>query len=212
MRSIIVIGAGGHARVLIAALKGAGVMPRVCLDASEAKWSTDILGVPVIGNDDRLDELGGNDDIELVNAVGFTRDPAPRCAVWRRFYGRYRFSRVLDSSAVVAEDAVLGEGVQVLAGALIQTGATVGDNTIVNTGAQIDHDCNVGPHCHIAPGAVLCGGVSTGAASLIGAGAVIKQGVVIGADACIAMGAVVIRSVPDGAVVAGVPAVTLRGR
>jgi sugar O-acyltransferase (sialic acid O-acetyltransferase NeuD family) len=203
LRRIVVIGAGGHARVLIAALKRLGSTPSACLDADANKWQSSILGVPVVGDDRQLDQLG---EVDLVNAIGFTRDPSLRRRVWERFHDVYEFVSVRDSSAIVDESVILGRGVQLLAGSIVQTGSSIGANTIVNTGAQIDHDCWIGMHCHIAPGAVLCGDITVGDSTLIGARAVVKQGVSVGTGAIVAMGAVVTRSVPDNAIVLGCPA------
>ena len=207
---LVVVGAGGHAGVLIAALKRAGTPPFGCVDSDPSKWRQPVLGVPVLGGDEQLDELRHGGDLQLVNAVGYTRDPAPRRAIWERFRGAYRFAIVRDTTAFVDDSAVLCEGAQVLAGAIVQTGARVGENTIINTGAQVDHDCSIGAHVHVAPGAVLSGDVAVGDSTLIGAGAVIKQGVNIGRAATIGMGAVVIRDIPDGVRVVGVPARPIR--
>ena len=76
-------------------------------------------------------------------------------------------------SAAIASDATLGDGAQVMAGAVIQPAARIGRNVLVNTRAVVEHDCVVGDHAHVAPGAVLCGGVSIGESAHIGAGAVI---------------------------------------
>ncbi len=203
---LVVIGAGGHAGVLIAALKRAGTPPFGCVDPDRTKWRKSLLGIPVLGGDEQLDELRHGAEVQLVNAIGYTRDPAPRREIWERFQGTHRFAIVRDPTAFVDDSAVLGEGAQVLAVAIVQTGARIGENTIINTGAQVDHDCRIGAHAHVAPGAILSGDVSVGDAALIGAGAVIKHGVSIGRGAVIGMGAVVLRDVADGMRVAGVPA------
>jgi sugar O-acyltransferase (sialic acid O-acetyltransferase NeuD family) len=202
----IVLGAGGHAGVLIAALRRSGTEPHGCLDADRAKWGQHVLGVPVLGNDELLDKLGAPEELELLNAVGITRDVALRRAVWDRYRDRYHFVTVQDLTAIVDDTVVLGMGTQMLAGCIIQAATSIGANTIINTGAQIDHDCRIGTHCHIAPGAILCGNVTVGDSTFIGAGAMVKQGVAIGSSAIVGMGAVVIRDVPDGSVVLGCPA------
>ena len=203
----VVIGSGGHARVLIAAMKAAGTAPVACLDNDPARWKVEVLGVTVAGGDELLPSLGTPDRLLLVNGVGSAARIAVRRAVWDRFSSLgYRFASVLDLRAMISEGVLIDAGAQVLAGAIVQPGTRIGSDAIVNTGACVDHDCLIGSHVHIAPGAVLCGDVQIGDSSHVGAGAVVRQGVRIGSSAVIAMGAVVIKDVDDHSTVAGIPA------
>ena len=102
-------------------------------------------------------------------------------------------------SAVLAADTSIGEGAQIMAGAVLQPGVSLGINCIVNTRASLDHDCRIGDHVHIAPGAVLSGGVTIGDGCHIGTGAIVIQNIRIGAGAMIAAGAVITRDVLPGA-------------
>lgn len=207
----VVIGSGGHARVLIAALKAAGIVPLACIDIDPARWKTQVLGIAVAGGDDALPSLGAPDRVFLVNGVGSAAQPGARRAVWDKFSQlTYRFASVRDPRAIISEGVLIDDGAQVLAGAVVQPGTRIGSNAIINTGACVDHDCLIGPHAHIAPGAVLCGDVEIGESSHVGAGAIVRQGVRIGAGAVIAMGAVVIRDVSDRSIVGGIPARALR--
>src|SRR5579883_2905848 len=88
------------------------------------------------------------------------------------------FGAVLRPTATIAHSGVtMGEGGQVMAGAVIQPDVRIGANAVVNTRASVDHDCILGDHCHIAPGAVLCGAVTIGEDTHIGAGATIRRDV-----------------------------------
>jgi sugar O-acyltransferase (sialic acid O-acetyltransferase NeuD family) len=203
----VVIGSGGHARVLIAALKAAGIVPFACLDKDPARWKVQVLGVTVVGGEETLASLGAADRLFLVNGVGSAAKPDARRAVWDKFSKLgYRFVSVRDPRAMISEGVVIDAGAQVLAGAVIQPGTQIGSDAIINTGACVDHDCVIGPHAHIAPGAVLCGDVEIGESTHVGAGAIVRQGVRVGSGAVIAMGAVVIKDVDDHSVVGGVPA------
>jgi sugar O-acyltransferase (sialic acid O-acetyltransferase NeuD family) len=207
----VVIGSGGHAQVLIAALKAAGTVPVACLDDDPTRWNAQVLGVPVIGDDKTLPSLGDPDRLALVNGVGSAARPGARRAVWEKFSQLgYRFASVRDPRAIISEGVLIDVGAQVLAAAVVQPGTSIGSNAIINTGACVDHDCVIGPHAHVAPGAVLCGNVQIGENSHVGAGAIVRQGIRIGLSAVIAMGAVVISDVRDHSVVGGVPARSLR--
>lgn len=192
---MIILGAGGHAGVVIDALRSKGIVTAGALDNRAGT----VNGVPVIGDDDYLT---GPED--LANGLGnkATRHNSGlgrRHALYRKFRDMgCKFPSIVHASAIVSEEANVGSGAQILAGAVVQTGARIGKNVIVNTRAVVEHDCSVGDHCHIAPGAILCGGVTIGIEVHVGAGAVVLQGLKIGAGAIVAAGAIVTRNVTPG--------------
>lgn len=208
-QAVIVIGAGGHARVLIDALQRAGVPVLFATDANRTKHGGSLLGVPVIG-DDRAIASHPPGTVSLVVGLGTVGKDNVRQAVFERLASEgHRFATVVHPRAIVAPDVTLLEGAQVMAGAVVQTGSHIGRNAIINTGARVDHDCRVGDHAHVAPGATLCGAVEIGAGSFIGAAACVIQSVRLGEGSMVAAGAIVVRDVPAGARVMGIPA---RGR
>jgi sugar O-acyltransferase (sialic acid O-acetyltransferase NeuD family) len=121
-----------------------------------------------------------------------------------------RPAAAIHPSAVVAADARIGAGSQVLAHATICVEAALGRECIVNTASSVDHECVLGDGVHIGPGATLAGCVTVGDSSMIGAGAVVLPRIVIGRDAIVGAGAVVTRDLPDGAVAWGSPARIIR--
>lgn len=206
MNPIILIGAGGHARVLLDALElnGAKVIGLVDADASLA--DRDVMGYPVLGNDDVLAQYAPG-SVELVNAIGSVDSMQRRRSVYEKLRrAGHVFASVLHPRATLSRHARMAAGVQVMAGVVVQPGASLGENTIVNTGASVDHDCRVGAHVHIAPGVTLSGNVQVGDETHVGAGAAVIQGVRIGARCLIAAGAVVTGGVRDGASMKGLPA------
>ena len=205
------LGAGGHARVLLAALKAQLLKVSGCIakDRPEAPWPADI---EYLGSDDALLRLNAG-ETALVNGVGSIRSMALRKKLFELGKQRgFTFVGVRHPSAVIDPTAEMGEGAQVMAGAVVQCSAKIGHDTIINTGALIDHDCWIGAHSQIAPGACLGGAVKIGEAVHVGLGARIIQGVNVGDGALIAAGAVVISDVGPATVVAGVPAQRVQGR
>ena len=197
-RPVIVIGSGGHAKVVIAALQRSGAEILGITDPDRRRAHVRVMDVPVLG-DDRVLEGYEADAVVLVNGVGCAGSSAPRRRVFEDLRGKgFRFEVVIHPAAVVAADSEFGEGAQVMAGAVIQPGCRIGANAIVNTGAGIDHDCAIGDHAHIAPGAVLCGGVRVGAEAHVGAGATVIQNVTIPPGGLVRAGSVMTRS-PAGA-------------
>ena len=205
-QTVIVIGAGGHARVLLDVLGRCGIAVAGLTDADGAKHGKLLAGARILGADIVLEEHPPGSTI-LVNAMGSTESMTLRQAVYERLKAAgYDFLTLVHPSSVVAPDAVLGEGVQVMAGAIIQPGAKIGANSIVNTGAQVDHDCSIGAHVHLSPGVTLSGTVTVGDGTHMGTAATVVQGLCVGRGCLVAAGAVVTAPVADGERVAGVPA------
>lgn len=203
---IIVIGAGGHAKVLVAALERAGHNVAGLTDADLRLHDTAVLGRPVLGGDEAVLERGPG-AVLLVNGIGSVRRGDLRARIQSDLAGRgFRFLTLVDPWALVGPDVVLGEGAQVLAGAVVQPGCRIGTGAIVNSRAAVDHDCVIGEFAHIAPGATLSGGVRVGARALVGTGAAVRQGISIGEGTVIGTGAAVVCDLPDGIVATGVPA------
>lgn len=203
---VIVIGAGGHAKVLIDALRSRAVPLLGIVEADSRRHGQMLLDVPIVGDDDAVLGMAA-DSLLLVNGVGSVRVSAARRRLYESFKAKgYRFATVVHVSAIVAADVALAEGAQIMAGSVLQTGSRIGENAIINTRVAVDHDCEIGNHVHVSPGATLCGGVVVGDGAHIGAGATVIQGVRIGSNCMVAAGAVVIRDIPDGVTVAGVPA------
>ena len=205
---LIVLCAGGHARVVIEALLSRGIRPAAVTDTDAARVGQSVGGIPITGPDEDILKMDAN-SVELANGLGNRASRtnsglSGRRALFDRFAAAgYRFPVILHASAVIASDASLGDGAQVMAGAVVQPAATIGRNVLINTRAVVEHDCRVGDHAHIAPGAVLCGGVSVGENAHIGAGAVVLAGVNVGAAAVVAAGAVIARHVAPGAFAGG---------
>ena len=165
---IVILGNGGHSRVLMEALNAQlRILRYKPHEVSSVEFHSDF---------DNIEKKYPRDSFKLVNGVG---SMGARKTVYNYIRTKtYENPKIIHPSAVVSRDEgrIFGDGLQVMAGALIQPGCKIGHNVLINTGAQIDHDCIIGDHCHIAPGAILCGGVTVGEGAFIGAGAVIPEG------------------------------------
>lgn len=208
--SVLMIGAGGHARVLLDVLWKFDINIIGCVAKDIPSISSFIE--PYLGSDEEVLKYSPT-DILLVNGIGSVSVPLVRREIFRKFHLKgYRFLTVIHSSVVLSDDLRIGEGAQIMAGAVVQSGATIGRNVLINTGAIIDHDCEVADHVHIAPGVTICGNVQIDEGAHIGTGASIIQGTRIGAGAIVCAGATVIGDVEADSTVAGVPARPLNRR
>ena len=203
---VILIGAGGHALVVLDALLQSRRNVLGLVDIDPGMRGRRLLGIEVLGDEGVLARHAPR-SVQLVNGIGSTASLARRRGVYERLSAAgYEFIGVVHASAILSPHAKVAGSAQIMAGAVVQTHAEVGENSIVNTGATIDHGCAIGAHVHVAPGVTLSGNVTIGDGSHVGAGATVIQGITIGASCTIAAGALVVGSFPPGAHVAGVPA------
>lgn len=202
-KPIIIIGNGGHASVLTEILL---LQQRNILGYTAPSEESNSYGVKYIGTD-KVIEAYSPEEVELVLGLGTIRASTIRQSIFRKMKNQgYVFANCIHPKSIISLTAVLAEGIQVMASAIIQPHAKIGENTIINTGAIIEHDCLIGSHVHIAPGTTLSGGVIIGDESHIGTGSSIIQGVEIGKSTLIGAGSVVITNIGTNKKVFGVPA------
>ena len=199
---VIVIGAGGHAKVCIEILRAAGFCVDYCIGRDDSPQSC--LGIPVLIGDEHLATLAGRGYSRAFVAVG-TNATRERLAEAAQALG-YALLNAISPHAVISPSAKLGRGIAVMPGAVIQAEADIGDLVIINTGSTVDHDCTIQKATHIGPGCTLAGNVVVGPRCLLGAGATVIPGVSIGSDAVIGAGGVVTSNIAAGATAVGVPA------
>lgn len=205
-RPVILLGAGGHAKVVLDLLQGnERTVIGVC-DPSLARDRADTWrGVPVLGDDSAIHQYTP-ESVELVNGMGSLPGSLTRQRLHLTFSRQgYRFATLVHPSAVLGTGVTLGQGVQVMAGCVIQADTCIGDNTIINTSVHIDHDGQIGQHVHIAPGAVLSGEVMVEENAHIGPNATLIQGKRIGKGAIVGAGTTVLRDIPAYHQLTGMP-------
>jgi sugar O-acyltransferase (sialic acid O-acetyltransferase NeuD family) len=208
----VILGGGGHARVLIDCLRESGLVGiEGVLDPDSSLHGRKILDVPVLGGDDLLGGMAAGGVTHFVVGLGGVGDNRPRKRLFELGCScRLTPLTVRHPSAVVSRWASISPGCQLLPGSIVNACAVLGKNVIVNSGAIVEHDCVVGDHAHIATGARLASTVRVGIGAHIGAGATVRQSIRIGDGAIVGAGAVVVKDVGAGVVVAGVPARPIR--
>jgi len=203
-KKIILIGGGGHSKVVISQLKK---MPNFeikgLIDNFKSIGSL-VKGIKVVGTDSDLESLYKKRINYALITVGSVKENIQRYELFcmAKEIG-FRFPVVVSPEAIVGESVEIGEGTIIMPGCIINIDSSIGKNCIINTGAIIEHDCRIGNHCHIAPGAHLSGGVEIGDMSLVGVGSTIIQGIKIGKNVTIGAGSVLLKNIQDNIIFVG---------
>lgn len=205
---IILIGAGGHAKVVYDALRsGDFAAAAVEVRASEINPQRPLfMGIQV-----HAPELPKSTRGTLVHVAIGNGETRSRFLAAALNLGGDALT-VRHPSAHIAADVELGRGSFIAAGAIVSAAARLGDGVIINHNAVVDHDCDVGSWSHIAPGAILGGGVSVGQHTLIGAGSVVLPGLSVGDNVIIGAGSVVTKPVAPGSLWIGTTVVHQDGK
>jgi len=198
---IVIIGAGGHAKVVAATLLEAGFRISFFLDDDKNKWGKTIFDIPITGPIDAIKKE--EKKYKGVVAIG---DNSLREKVVNSFSDYFHWISVIHPNAYVHSSVKIGKGSVIFAGAVIQPETIIGDHVIINTGATIDHDCKVYDFVHIAPGVNLAGGVTVQRGSFLGIGTKVIPGINIGSWSIVGAGSVVINNIEAGVTAVGVPA------
>jgi sugar O-acyltransferase (sialic acid O-acetyltransferase NeuD family) len=206
---MVIIGGGGHAKVLISVLRK---LPWTIVGYTDRRDAGVLLGTHWLGTDEVLTSLlAERPGCAALVGIGKVDAGSVRAEVQQRVAGLgFALPVVISPQAVVNEGLTLGAGTMVFDGAIVNSGASVGAACIINTGSIVEHDCVLGADVHIGPGATVSGGSRVGEHSMIGAGATVIHGVSICGGCLIGAGAVVTKDLVQAGVYAGVPVRRIR--
>lgn len=192
------LGAGGHAKVVVSLAQALGRSIEGLYDDDPRTHGESVLGVPVVGP---IRGLSLSPDTEVAIGVGDNRSRELLATSMD-----FSWVSMIHPTAFVHDSVQVDQGAVVFAGAVIQPGCRIGAHAIVNSGANVDHDCELGPYAQISPGCSLAGGVRVGEGAMLGTGCVCIPLVEIGEWAVVGAGAVCVGPVEPGTIVVGVPA------
>ncbi len=206
MEKIVIIGGGGHARVLISIVKKLNRFD--ILGYVDTQDRGIIFDVNYLGDDAILQSIITQfPQCSAALGIGTVHTGEKRRSIYQRIKKiGFSFPSIVSPVAVVNSNTEIYEGVVIMDGAVINCGSIIGQGSIINTNSTIDHDCTIGEFVHIAPGSVLCGNVTVGFLTLIGAGATVIQGISIAGNCVIGAGSVIIENIDETGTFAGNPA------
>ena len=201
MNRLIIVGAGGHGKVIADCASKSGYTEIAFVDDSA---TGEVMGLSIIGTGDEIEKLNDG-KTDFVIGIGNN-------AVRQQIAQKHQVNWVTlrHPSAQISDHAKLGKGTVVLANAVVNACATVGEHAIINTAAIVEHDNTIGDYVHLSPRVALGGSVSIGKLTHVGIGAVVKNNIDIASDCTIGAGAVVVKSITEQGVYVGVPAKKLK--
>ena len=196
--SLLVIGAGGHARSCIDVIESAATFVIGGLIGQSTEVGLFVFDYKVIGTEADLPTLVRRHSNALI-AVGQIKTSGAREHLFDLIRGiGFSTPAIVSPRSYVSSRASIGEGTIIMHGAVVNAGARIGRNCIINSQVLIEHDVEIGDHCHAAPGARINGGVTVGQGTFVGSGSAIMQGIRIGERCIVPMGASVRQDCPDG--------------
>jgi sugar O-acyltransferase (sialic acid O-acetyltransferase NeuD family) len=206
---IIVIGGGGHAKVIISILKKLGKYEIIGFTDIEVKKP--ILGISFLGSDEALSGYCNKGIKQAVIGLGQIKSSEFRKKAVKKISDiGFEFPAIISPDSIINEDVCIGQGTVIMDRVTINSGTRVGSFSIINTNASIDHDCVIGNYTHIAPGAILSGEVKIGNDVLIGTGTSIIQSIEIPDSCIISAGSSVQKTIFEQGIYRGVPAEFIR--
>lgn len=195
--SVILIGGGGHAKVVLDCVQSFGGQVVGFLDDGIDAGTT-ILGVPVLGTIKDYRNFLQHRFLIAIGNNGIRRRIAQSLKV--------DWYTAVHSSAVVSPYASIGAGTVVMPRAVVNAGAIIGAHCIINTGAVVEHDNRIADYVHLSPSAALGGTVSVGEGAHVGIGASVRNNICICANCIIGAGAVAVKNITIPGTYIGVPA------
>ena len=196
-KPLVIIGAGGHASVLLDILKQQkrNIIAYVSPETAANKGL--FAGIKHLQKDEDISQFTP-EQIELINGIGHMPKSQLRAKIYQKFSNLgYQFSGVIADSAIISSKATVASCAQVLAGAIVQVGCVIGANSIINTGAIIEHDTLIEANVHMAPKTLVCGTSKIGQACFVGAGATIINNINVGEHSVIAAGTCIVKNMPS---------------
>lgn len=202
-KSVIIIGASGHGKVIADIIESSGNKVKGFLDDDELLQGKDIVGFPVLG---KTADYVNYIDCEFIIGIG---NPNIRKKIAEEL--DVKWCTAIHPTAVVSKlDVEIGEGTVIMANAVINPSAKVGKHCIVNTSSVVEHDNVLADYVHISPNTALAGTVVIGKSTHIGVGASVKNNISITDNCIIGAGAVVVDDITESGTYVGVPARRIR--
>ena len=206
-KEVIVLGSGGHAKVVIDILCEMINYKIIGVTSTNLKQGSSFQGYEVLGDDNVLPLYKQNGIKHVAMGIGGYRHNNLRKTVFQKIkILGFEFANVIHPKSILSKTSKLGEGVTIFPGAIINTEVKIGDNVIIATGASIDHETIIENHALVSAGVTIGANAMIKESALLALGSKVISGVTIGSNSLVAAGAVVVNDIRDNQQVFGLPA------
>lgn len=202
MIKVVIAGAGAHCKVVLDVLQEHSEYEVIGL--LDIDTTQQIFGIPVIGNDERLQEIYNQGVRCGFVAIGNNHIRQKVQQKMERI--GFEILTLVSSHAVVSRYASLGAGTILMPGSVVNAQAHIGRGCILNTNCSVDHDCQISDFCHIAPGCAISGNTKIGMGTFLGTGVKVIDDITIGENTMVGAGATVVDDLPENCLALGTPA------
>ncbi|MCL5127867.1 MULTISPECIES: acetyltransferase [unclassified Algibacter] len=210
---IVVIGASGHASVIIDIIERQNKYIIFGLIDSFKPVGTKLFSYEVLGTEDCIPELiKKNKIIGGIIGIGDNYDRYKMHLKIESLKVNFKYVSAVHPNAIIGKNVNIKQGTVVMPGAIANANAEIGAFCIVNTAASLGHDCYMESFSSLAPGVNVAGHVSIQKCSSIGIGSCVVGGVTIGAHTHIGAGSTVIKDVGNLKIAYGNPTKEIRDR
>lgn len=200
--SILIFGGGGHAKMCIDIIKETRTHEIIGIIDDNIPIQNKVLDVPIIGSTSSIDQLIKEGLQFAVLGIGGVLTKGVRKKIFTSLKNKnLHIPNIIHPSSSVELSTTLGEGNQIMQGAIVGSNVEIGNNCIINSGSIISHDAVIGDNVHIAPGAIIAGGVHIKEDTIIGMGCTIFLGLTIGKNVTIHNGVNVFKDIKDNQVI-----------
>jgi sugar O-acyltransferase (sialic acid O-acetyltransferase NeuD family) len=213
MDNILILGAGGHAKVIVDIVELEGKYNLIGIIDQNLAEKKPLLGYPLLGKEEDLPKLIKEYAIKgIIIAIGDNFIRSKAAARLKENYPELSFPYAIHPKTIIARDVKIGEGTVIMAGVSVNPGSTIGSFCILNTNSILDHDSSMGNFSSLAPGVTVGGDCKIGNYSAIGIGATLLHGIQIGEHSVIGAASLVSKAIPSYTVAYGLPAKEIRKR
>lgn len=207
MEDIIVVGAGGHAQIVIDIIEKQNKYNIIALVAGASELKDSLFGYPIKVGDDKLEFFYNQGITKIAIGVGGFRDNSVRKRIYEKVKEiGFKLPPLIHPSAVIGKSVQIGDGSVIFAGVVLNPLVNIGENSIVATSSSVDHETLIGNHVLISAGVTIGAFANIGDNSLIALGAKVISGIQISNNVLVAAGSVVVKNIEANKTVYGIPA------